>query len=411
MSIANELTITEYIDLQLINARSMPRFIAAAVAILLAVAAFALLRLSFATPAHAADLFDGGSDQARITGAVKRAGPSVVALEVYVGGTRYVPIDPFGDTAPQAVQGRASGSGFVYDSSGTIVTNAHVVSPPSGGHVEKIDVLFANGDRIAGRVAAVDRDADLALVRVDNYAKLPPALTLADSKKIVAGQWAIAIGEPLELRQTVTVGVVSGFDRSEPISDESGSHVFSGLLQTSAPINPGNSGGPLIDMDGRVIGINQSVAGGAQGIGFAIPVDTISAKVAAMLGDPSQSTSDATKPDAAFVGVRLVPLDTLPAQNRFEGEHGVAVSAVSEASPAARSGIKAGDIIVAIDGKNVDSPQSAADAIRARKPGDTIAMSVATDGVERAVAVRAGAPQIGMELPATSDDSNGDATP
>lgn len=336
--------------MQHVSTRSRPRFIALAIAILLAIIAFALLRLSFATPAHAANLFDGGSDQARITGAVKRDQPSVVALEVYVGGTQYVPIDPFGDTAPQAVQGRASGSGFVYDSTGTIVTNAHVISPPSGGHVEKIDVLFANGDRVAGHVTAVDRNADLALVRVDNYAKLPPALTLADSKKIVAGQWAIAIGEPLELRQTVTVGVVSGFDRSEPIADESGGqHVFSGLLQTSAPINPGNSGGPLIDMDGRVIGINQSVAGGAQGIGFAIPVDTIAAKVSAMLGNPSQTTAGATTPQgAAFVGVRLAPLDTLPAQYRFAGDHGVGVSAVASASPADVSGIKPGDVIVAI---------------------------------------------------------------
>jgi len=399
--------------LQHVSTRSRPRFIALAIAILLAIIAFALLRLSLATPAHAANLFDGGSDQARITGAVKRDQPSVVALEVYVGGTQYVPIDPFGDTAPQAVQGRASGSGFVYDSTGTIVTNAHVISPPSGGHVEKIDVLFANGDRVAGHVTAVDRNADLALVRVDNYAKLPPALTLADSKKIVAGQWAIAIGEPLELRQTVTVGVVSGFDRSEPIADESGGqHVFSGLLQTSAPINPGNSGGPLIDMDGRVIGINQSVAGGAQGIGFAIPVDTIAAKVSAMLGNPSQTTAGATTPQgAAFVGVRLAPLDTLPAQYRFAGDHGVGVSAVASASPADVSGIKPGDVIVAIDGKNVDTPQAVADAIRARKPGDTIALSVTTGGVEHDVAVRAGAPQIGMAAPANPGDSNGDPTP
>jgi S1-C subfamily serine protease len=92
-----------------------------------------------------------------------------------------------------------------------IVTNAHVISPPRSGQVEKIDVLFANGDHVAGHVTAVDRNADLALVKVDNYAKLPPALPLGDSKSVEAGQWAIAIGEPLGLRQTVTVGVVSGF--------------------------------------------------------------------------------------------------------------------------------------------------------------------------------------------------------
>jgi serine protease Do len=265
----------------------IPRFALFCVApVIIAGAGFfagAIARAPLAAPVNAANLFDGGSDQTRITSAVKRDKPSVVALDVYVNGTRYVPTDPFGDTEEQTVQGRASGSGFVYDTGGTIVTNAHVISPPSGGEVEKIDVLFANGDRVAGHVTAVNRDADLALVKVDGYAKLPAPLPLGDSKQLEAGQWAIAIGEPLELRQTVTVGVVSGFDRAEPIGDENGGqHVFRGLLQTSAPINPGNSGGPLIDLDGRVIGINQSVAGGAQGIGFAIPVDTIRADVAAM---------------------------------------------------------------------------------------------------------------------------------
>ncbi len=249
----------------------------------IAFAFYALSHASFAAP----------GDQARITSAVTRDKPSVVALEVTVGGTRYVPSDVFGNTEPQSVAGRASGSGFVYGSDGTIVTNAHVISPPADGQVEKIDVLFANGDRVPGHVAAVDRDADLALVKVDNYAKLPPPLPLGHSKAVEAGQWAIAIGEPLELRQTVTIGVVSGFDRSEPIGDESGGeHTFNGLLQTSAPINPGNSGGPLIDVDGSVIGINQSVAGGAQGIGFAIPVDTVRTKVTAMMANASAGTAE-----------------------------------------------------------------------------------------------------------------------
>ncbi len=267
--------------------RHIPRFAFLCVPpALVAVALFLVgfSRAPLAARVNAANLFDGGSDQARITSAVKRDKASVVALDVYVDGTRYVPTDPFGDTEPQLVTGRASGSGFVYDTTGTIVTNAHVISPPSGGQVEKIDVLFANGDHVPGHVTSIDRSADLALVKVDNYTKLPAPLALGDSKKVEAGQWAIAIGEPLELRATVTVGVVSGFDRSEPINDEDGGqHVFTGLLQTSAPINPGNSGGPLIDMEGRVIGINQSVAGGAQGIGFAIPVDTIRTDVAAML--------------------------------------------------------------------------------------------------------------------------------
>ncbi len=386
--------------------RSGPLYAALAVTTIIPVCLFALSREPLAAPVRAADLFDGGSDQARITSAVRRDKPSVVALEVYVGGTRYVPVDPFGDTAPQTVQGRASGSGFVYDRAGTIVTNAHVVSPPTGGQVEKIDVLFANGDRIAGRVTALDRDADLALVKVDNYAKLPAPLTLGDSKKVEAGQWAIAIGEPLELRQTVTVGVVSGFERSEPIDDENGGqHVFTGLLQTSAPINPGNSGGPLIDMNGQVIGINQSVAGGAQGIGFAIPVDTIRTDVAAMLsgGAPANGVSVAS---SAFVGIALAPLAELRSEINYNGGDGVVVQGVRQGSPADRSGIAPGDVIQQIDGRAVDSPENAASVIRAHKPGETVRLQIWRSGAVSTVAVQTtAAPQVGM-LPEQGDSGD-----
>jgi S1-C subfamily serine protease len=356
-----------------------------------------------AAPVSAADLVDGGSDQARIVAAVQRDKPSVVALEVYINGTRYMPIDPFGSTEPQSVEGRASGSGFVYDAAGTIVTNAHVVSPPSGGRVEKIDVLFANGDRIPGHVTSVDRSADLALVKVDRYAKLPAALPLGDSKKLEAGQWAIAIGEPFELRQTVTVGVVSGFDRSEPIDDENGGHhVFKGLLQTSAPINPGNSGGPLIAMDGRVIGINQSVAGGAQGIGFAIPVDTIRTDVAAMLS--GAVNGGAASASTAFAGMQLAPIAALRSVIDYDGRSGVAVQAVTSGGPADTSGIAPGDVIQEIDGHAVDSPESAAAAIHAHQPGQTVHLRIWRAGSESSVAVRTtNAPQVGM-LPPSEDD-------
>ena len=121
--------------------------------------------------------------------------------------------------------------------------------------------------------------ADVALVKVDNYQKLPPPVEIADSSKLQAGQWAIAIGEPWQLQQSVALGVVSGFNRDETIGTENGTaQEFKGLLQISTPINPGNSGGPLIDIDGRLIGVNQSTANpqaGAQGIGFAIPSNTV----------------------------------------------------------------------------------------------------------------------------------------
>lgn len=237
-----------------------------------------------------------GSDQARIVAAVARAKPSVVAIEVLLGSS-----DDSTLLGAQGSAGRASGSGFVYGTDGDIVTNAHVVAGPSGSAVQSIDVDFANGDRVAAHLMSMDRAADIAVLKVDGYAKLPPPLALGDSSAVKAGQWAIAIGEPLELKQSVTVGVVSAFNRTENIGgDGDEARQFTGLLQTSAPINPGNSGGPLIDMSGRVIGINQAVAGGAQGIGFAIPIDAVRTTVAGLLQHPADA------PDVAALAPRTL---------------------------------------------------------------------------------------------------------
>jgi putative serine protease PepD len=237
----------------------------------------------------------GGSDQARIVAAVAHATPSVVAIEVALGSS-----DEGMLMDGQNSEGRASGSGFVYGTDGDIVTNAHVVAGPSGSVVQSIAVDFANGDHVPAHVVSMDPAADIAVLKVDGYAKLPSPLALGDSSAVKAGQWAIAIGEPLELKQSVTVGVVSAFNRTEDIGDEGdGARQFTGLLQTSAPINPGNSGGPLIDMSGRVIGINQSVAGGAQGIGFAIPIDAVRTTVAELLQHPTDAPDVAALPPQA----------------------------------------------------------------------------------------------------------------
>ena len=250
----------------------------------------------------------GTTDQDRIINAVKRVEPSVVALQVVVNGTQLVPTDPMsqffgggGTVQRQRVVERASGSGFVYSRDGLIVTNAHVV--PRG--TSKITVVFANGDRIAGHLFSANPTADVALVKVDGYPKLPPPIEFADSTKVQAGQWAIAIGEPFALQRSVSVGVVSGFNRDEPIQGEDQQlHLFRGMLQTSAPINPGNSGGPLVDYDGRVIGMNQSTAA-AQGIGFAIPAQTV-VQNAQVLAKSQGKTIDAagTGTGKAFLGDR-----------------------------------------------------------------------------------------------------------
>ncbi|HTX02875.1 MAG TPA: trypsin-like peptidase domain-containing protein, partial [Candidatus Acidoferrales bacterium] len=261
--------------------------------------------LNFAPHRALADNLD---DQDRIIDAVKHTEPSVVALNVTANGTRIAPTNPlgllFGAPSGERVvpfHEVASGSGFVYDKDGLILTDDHVVHG-----AQKITVVFQNGDKIPGKIFGEDYKDDIALVKVDDYAKLPPPLELGDSAAVQKGEWTIAIGEPLELTQTVTVGVASAFGRNEQIEGDDGvQRTFRNLLQTSAPINPGNSGGPLIDLDGHVIAINQSVAAPAQGIGFAVPASVIKTSVASIEAHPGVIK---TAPNG-FLGVQLIGID------------------------------------------------------------------------------------------------------
>jgi serine protease Do len=349
-------------------------------------------------PAVAAVPLSGVSDQDRIVSAVKRTKSSVVAITEQVNGQQVIPADPFfqqffGGQGPGIVQpyhGEASGSGFVIDSRGDIVTNAHVLQPPNGGKVTKLTVVFANGDRVPAHVVAYNLAADVGMIRVDGYAKLPPPLELADSSRLEQGQWAIAIGEPLQLQQTVTVGVVSAFNRSEPIPTENGGEIdFKGLLQTSAPINPGNSGGPLIDIDGRVIGMNQSTVKSAyaQGIGFAIPSNTVRSVVASLQKNPGAHQGT----DTGFLGIYMASL-TAGVKNQigYNGSAGVAVQQVFSGSPADQAGIQPGDVILQADGKDFNDIKSLHNYIAAKKPGDTIRLNVWSQGMKKFVAIKLG---------------------
>jgi len=343
----------------------------------------------------AAPLTSYGTDQERIVGAVKRVAPSVVALNVTVNGQQMVPSDPvaqlFGMQSPgrlQRYRARASGSGFVYSRDGLIVTNAHVVRPPNGANVTKIEVVFQNNERVPGHVVAANLAADIALVKVDSYAKLPPPIEIADSNKLQAGQWAIAIGEPFELKQSVSLGIVSGFNRDETIGTESGgAQEFKGLLQISTPINPGNSGGPLIDIQGRLIGVNQSTANpqaGAQGIGFAIPSNTVREQVAMLEKNPG--THQGT--NAGYIGASLATVTAdLRVQLNYQG-NGVAIMQVVTGTPADEAGLQAGDVIQKVNGKDVTKSEDAVAAIKAAKPGATVALQVWTGGLKKLVNVK-----------------------
>ncbi|TAM76472.1 PDZ domain-containing protein [bacterium] len=327
--------------------------------------------------ASAAPLQSGASDQDRIVAAVKRAEPSVVALQVVINGQVVNPFNElFGMGPPvQNYRALASGSGFVYDqSSGLILTNSHVVHGASA-----ITVVFSNNRREKATVYADNPKIDLALVKVQNAKDLPQALPLGDSTKLSRGQWAIAIGEPLELQQSVTVGVVSGFNREETVAPEqpgASPRTFKGLLQTSAPINPGNSGGPLLDMSGDVIGVNQIVASpsaGAQGIGFAIPVNVVKTVAADMVRHPGVTAGEAGT--AGFVGIYMSDLnDQVRSQLNYHGPAGVVVNAVLNGSPADQAGLEPGDVIQEVAGKRVSSTKQLQQIIQGTQPGKTLSM-------------------------------------
>jgi serine protease Do len=347
---------------------------------------------------QAAPIVTGGTtDQDRIVNAVRRVEPSVVALQVIVNGTRLVPTDPFSQlygAAPyqrQTVREPVSGSGFVYSRDGLIITNAHVV--PKG--TTKITVVFANGDRQPGRLFSSNPGIDLALVKVDGYAKLPPPVQFADSSKLQSGQWAIAIGEPLALQRSVSVGVVSGFNRDEPIQgDDQQVHLFKGLLQTSAPINPGNSGGPLVDYDGRVIGVNQSTANpaAAQGIGFAIPSDTVSQTAVALAKAQGQTINGTgTGTGIGYLGVLVQPIDNnTRTQISYPDQGGVVVVRVDPGQAADQAGLEPGDVIQMLNGKAVNQPADVTSVIKATKPGQQVTMRVWAQGVKKLVQVKVG---------------------
>jgi len=342
-------------------------------------------------PVSAAPL-TGVSDQDRIISAVKRAKASVVAINVTINGKQVVPVDPFlqqffGGQGPGVVRPYrlgASGSGFVYDNKGDIVTNAHVVgSTIPGSQVSKLEVVFANGDRKTAHVIAENVGSDLAVIKVDGYSKLPSPLQLADSDRLQQGQWAIAIGEPLELQQSVSLGIVSAFNRTEQVPNEQGQQMtFKGLLQTTAPINPGNSGGPLVDVEANVIGVNQLTASGAQGIGFAIPSKTVKQVVDQMISHPGVTQGTGR----GYLGVVLDAVSQgFRDQTGYRGQGGIGIYQVQDGSPADQAGLQAGDVILSIDDKSFNTRQELQNYLAGMKPGTKVNMQVWSRGVKKLV--------------------------
>jgi serine protease Do len=254
-----------------------------------------------------------------------------------------------------AVRG-GSGSGVIIRADGVILTNAHVVRD-----FGDVDVGLADGRRVSGRVLGRDPAVDVAVVRVQ--ATELPAAPLADSDRLEVGQMAIAIGNPIGLERTVTTGVVSAVNRS-PRGFELG-----GLIQTDAAINPGNSGGPLLDSQGRVMGINTVIIQGTTGLGFAIPIN--------LARDIAEQVLTTGRVRRAVLGI--VPDDLIPELAQLYDlpvREGIIVRQVEPGSPGARAGLQVADIITHIDGQRVTTSGDLRRILRGRRPGDSVRLTV-----------------------------------
>jgi putative serine protease PepD len=269
----------------------------------------------------------------------------------------------------KTAEGNGTGSGFVIDNQGHIVTNNHVAT--AGGSGANLTVELNNGTSLPARVVGADASYDLAVLKID-ASDIPP-LQFGASKDVVVGDGVIAVGAPLGLDATVTSGIVSALNR--PVSAGDGSdQSFINAIQTDAAINPGNSGGPLLDMNGKVIGVNSAIArvpgsnsdsGGNIGVGFAIPSDQAS--------KTAQQLITTGKADHPALGVRV--------DRTFTGEGARLPSgAVQSGSAAAQAGLQDGDVIVEFEGKKVQDADSLIVAIRARSVGDTVTMKVQRGG-------------------------------
>lgn len=328
---------------------------------------------SIASAVTAQPVASAAAPVSNVAGAVfAQANPAVV--QVVTSGQTFGGLTPSG-----------SGSGFVVDARGLILTNYHVVAD-----ARAVSVTFSSGEDREAQVLGFDRGNDLALLKVDLPANVPVA-TLGDSDQTQVGETAIAIGSPFGLDQTVTQGIISAVDRDwQPGSGRTQRN----LLQTDTPINPGNSGGPLLNARGEVIGINtmiESPVRGSVGVGFAVPINT-ARRLLTQLEAGAQI-------EPVWLGISGLPLDATIARDQgLAVEQGVLVTSVVPGGPAEQAGLRGGqgqneriprggDVIAAIDGQAVTDLGEIADQLSVHKPGDSVALTVIRDGQEQTVTV------------------------
>lgn len=335
------------------------------------------------------------SESQLISSIAKNVGPSVVSIDVTSQSQSSPSIFGFGGGGTS--QQQSAGTGIIIASNGVIVTNRHVV--PMG--TTKVSVTLADGTQldnvsVLGRTRDSD-SLDIAFLKInDAKGKKLVAAKIGDSGKVQVGDKVVAIGNALgQFQNTVTSGIISGYGRSVQAGDESGSQVenLQDLFQTDAAINQGNSGGPLVNTNGEVIGINTAVAGNAQAIGFAIPISNIKGLVKTVI-----STGKFQQP---YLGVRFATLtNDVAAQLDLKLTRGAYIlpedrtggePSVVSGSPAEKAGIKAGDIIVEVDGKNIDERNSLTALLDQHQVGDKVKLTVNRDGKDQDITVTLGA--------------------
>ncbi len=298
-----------------------------------------------------------------VTAAIQKVSPAVVSV-----GTLRVIRENFFDAIPL----RGLGSGIIFDSNGGILTNHHIVDDAS-----QVEVVTTDGKKFKGEVLGSDAMSDVAVVRVDGEGL--PAVKLGDSDYLMVGQIAIAIGNPygfLLPGPTATVGVVSALRRHIHIED----HMYEDLIQTDAAINPGNSGGPLVDSKGSVIGVNTANIPFAQGIGFAIPINT-----ARKIAKEIIQSGRVVRP---YLGISGLTLSRDIAESySIPRENGVLVIKVGRGSPAYRGGVSAGDIILEADKKPLKSWEDLQHVIQNKKVGENLELSIGRDEEQGKVSV------------------------
>ncbi|MGE5398261.1 MAG: S1C family serine protease [Chitinophagales bacterium] len=308
-----------------------------------------------------------------ITGMVEKVSPAIVNIETTVEiANQYNPFlsDPFFrdffgsglNSEPETEQG--IGTGFIITDTGYILTNNHVVDGAS-----KIDVTVVGYSRpLTAKVVGSDSDLDLAVLKV-NANKMLPTVPLGNSDKVKVGQWVVAIGNPYGLDHTVTMGVISAKERPLTIDNKK----YKNLFQTDAAINPGNSGGPLLNTSGQVIAINTAVNSNAQGIGFAIPVNTAK--------DVLDQLINKGKVSHPYLGVYLQDIsEQLAKYLGLSVNSGVLVADIQSGGPASRAGIKAGDVILSVDKHTVKDSSDLVDYISEQKVGDKVTVKILRDG-------------------------------